>query len=160
MVENVRGRKKISFIWGDHGVPFWGDLWAETWRDGFKYMKTGGKECPGRRIRRTIKKQEWGWCCCVSEGGDTEKYPLNWKGTFKTEEKCGQLHKVQLWRLLWVTYRQDQADRDPEALRAPTRGTGGFKGARAKKQNHLQRETCVCPNRSQGFFPLPGGLDH
>ena len=45
---------------------------------------------------------------------------------------------------MWVIYRQDQADRDPEALRAPKRGTGGFKGAKAKKQNQLRRERYVC----------------
>ena len=127
-----------------------------------------GRECPGRRIKRAIEKggggaiekQEWGWCCYVLEGGDTKKYPLNWKGTFKTEERSGQLHKVQLWSFLWVTYRQDQADRDPEALHASKRGKGGFKGAKAKRQNQLRRERSVCTNRNQGFFPLPGGLDH
>lgn len=128
-------------------------------------MKTGEKSVQAEGLKGLLKKkkgaiekQEWGWCCYVLEGGDTEKYPLNWKGAFKTEEWSGQLHKVQLWSLLWVTYRQDQADRDPEALHASKRGKGGFKGAKAKNRISYEGRGLSAPTGTRVFFLSLGFL--
>lgn len=87
---------------------------------------------------------------------------------FETEKWSRQFHKVQLWSLLWETYTQAGRIRrtdDPEAfaaaLRAAERGTGGFKGAKAKnriwllseKHNHTK-------DGAQGFSVPQGSQDH
>ena len=80
---------------------------------------------------------------------------------FKTEEWNRQLHKVQLWNLLWVTYRQDLADKDSEAFRAALhalkRGTGRFKGAKAKTESDYEGRSMSAPTGTRGFSS-PWGL--
>ena len=150
------GRTTVNSM-SQSGLSSGPSSWAETpelggglrrpcGRQGFPGKIVGGPSMPG--VGR------WSYWIISSE----------LRRNFENEKWSRQLHKVQLWSLLWGTYieagRIGQTD-DPEAfedaLCAAERGTAGLKEPKVKTESDYQvRSTSTLT--ATGGFPPPGGL--